>query len=196
MKNPTVLHINSSSRQQESITRKVSAYVVDKLVQQEASIDVVERDLASGLPFIDEQWVNANFTAPEEREVHHKETLAFSDKLVGELQQAKHIVIASPIYNFSIPAVLKAWVDLIARAKLTFKYTDQGPVGLLADKKVYLVMASGGVPIGSELDFATNYLKQVMGFIGITDVTVVDAATINLADASDTELDDVLALSL
>ncbi|GLX77997.1 FMN-dependent NADH-azoreductase [Thalassotalea insulae] len=187
MASQNVLHINSSGRHQGSITREVSEQLVEQLIKKQKAGKVIKRDLATGLPFIDEQWIGANFTAAEDREAHHKETLALSDHLVGELQQAEHIVIASPVYNFSIPAVLKAWIDLVARARLTFKYTEQGPVGLLENKKAYLVMASGGVTIGSEADFATNYLKQVMAFIGITDVTVIDAGQIKLSSEQQTE---------
>jgi len=177
----TVLQINSSSRFEGSITRQLSALVVKQIIQDNPGLSLHSRDLATGLPFIDEQWVEANFTAAENRNEQHKEKLSFSDELVGELKKAEIIVIASPIYNFSIPAVLKAWVDLVARAQLTFRYTSNGSEGLLKGKKAYVVVASGGVPIGSEMDFASSYLKQVLGFIGITDVTVVDSSKINLA---------------
>ena len=180
----TILQINSSGRKDGSLTRKLSNLVVSQISKQKPELTISTRDLATGLPFIDEQWIGANFTAPEERNDAHKDVLSFSDQLVAELQAADHIVIASPIYNFSVPAVLKAWIDLIARAKLTFKYTENGPIGLLNNKKAYLVMASGGVPIGSELDFASRYLKQVMAFIGITDVTVIDASQFNLTEDS------------
>ncbi len=93
-------------------------------------------------------------------------------------------MIGIPIYNFNIPAVLKAWIDMVARVKLTFEYTANGPVGLLKDKKAFLAFSSGGVPIGSEMDFASNYMKHVLSFIGITDVTVVDASKFNLAEDS------------
>ncbi|MEP0174354.1 MAG: NAD(P)H-dependent oxidoreductase [Paraglaciecola sp.] len=176
----TVLSINSSGRYQDSLTRQVSAKLIAELKSQHTNLQINERDIASGLSFIDEQWIGANFTDPELREQPQKEVLAFSDVLVKELQDADEIVIGSPIYNFGVPAVLKAWVDLVARARVTFRYTENGPEGLLKNKKVYLVMASGGVPIGSAMDLATPYLKQVMGFIGITDVTVVDATKIDL----------------
>ncbi len=174
----TILQINSSSRYHDSITRQVAELVVNNLSGDNTTI--INRDLAKGLPFIDEQWIGANFTAPEDRTDEHKATLSFSDSLVNELQQAEHIVIASPIYNFSLPAVLKAWVDLIARARLTFQYTANGPEGLLKNKKAYIVIASGGVPVGSPMDFASPYLKQALAFVGITDVTIIDANNIDL----------------
>ena len=179
MKN-NILQINSSGRHQGSVTRKISNLLVQQISDNREHATVVTRDLANGLPFVDEKWIEANFTAPEDRTDRHRETLSFSDSLVKEMQMANHIVIASPIYNFSIPAVLKAWVDLVARAKLTFKYTEKGPVGLLEGKKAYLVMASGGVPIGSELDFASPYLKQALAFIGIDDVTIIDSSQFDL----------------
>jgi len=174
----TILQINSSSRYHDSITRQVAELVVNNLSNENSTI--INRDLAKGLPFIDEQWIGANFTVPEDRNDQHKATLSFSDSLVNELQQAEHIVIASPIYNFSLPAVLKAWIDLIARARLTFQYTANGPEGLLKNKKAYIVIASGGVPVGSSMDFASPYLKQALAFVGITDVTIIDANNIDL----------------
>ncbi len=175
MNNAKLLHINSSGRFQGSVTRDTSEAVVTYLKEETPNLDVIQRDLAMGLPFVDESWIQANFTKPEERSESQKEILDFSDQLVAELQEAEHILIASPIYNFSIPAVLKAWVDQIARANLTFCYTDKGPVGLLKNKKATVVMASGGVPIGSDMDMASPYLKHALSFVGITDVTVLDA---------------------
>ncbi|MFT5521971.1 MAG: FMN-dependent NADH-azoreductase [Enterobacterales bacterium] len=182
MSNKTILQINSSGRFDGSVTRQLSKLVVEQLAKRQPKLTLTTRELATGLPFIDEQWIGANFTAPEQRSERQLEALSFSDQLVSELQLADHIVIASPIYNYSIPAVLKAWIDLVARAQLTFRYTENGPEGLLKDKKAYVVVASGGVTVGSEMDHASRYLKQVLGFIGITDVTIIDASTINLAD--------------
>ena len=180
MNTANILHINSSGRYEGSITRQVSNLVVEYLKGDNATPKSVSRDVASGLPFVSESWINANFTAVDERTASQKEELIFSNELVTELENADHIVIASPIYNFSIPATLKAWIDLIARAGRTFHYTDTGPVGLLKNKKATIVMASGGVPIGSEMDMASNYLKLALGFVGISDVNIVDATTINI----------------
>ena len=93
------------------------------------------------------------------------------------------IVLTVPVYNFSVPAALKAWIDLVCRARMTFQYTDTGPQGLLRDRPVYLVMASGGIPFGSEADFASGYLHHIFGFIGIHDLRPVYAAQTNV-DAS------------
>ncbi len=180
-----ILLINSSGRFAGSVTRQLSNLLVQQLKSKDENTSVTDRELTKGLPFINEEWISATFTPIENRtEAQHK-ALEFSDVLVKELQDADTIVIASPIYNFSIPAVLKAWIDLTARAQLTFKYTENGPAGLIKNKKIYVAIASGGVPIGSAMDFASPYLKQALGFIGLTDVTIIDTSTINLSGGED-----------
>lgn len=177
MTHQNILQIYASGRSQESLSRAAADQLVTALRNADPSVSLTQRDLRTGLPFVDEAWIGANFTDPEHRTEAQRQALALSDSLVRELQGADYLVIASPLYNFGIPAVLKAWVDLVARARLTFKYTEQGAVGLLQNKRAYLVMASGGVPIGSEMDLATRYLKQVLGFLGITDIHLLDATT-------------------
>lgn len=168
----TVLHIDSSARVSDSVTRTASAAVVEKL----AADTVIRRDLSeSKPPLLDEGFVHATFTPPADRTDALKAALATSDELVAELQAADTIVIGTPIYNFSVAASLKAWIDQIARAGVTFEYTETGPRGLLSGKKVIVTMASGGVPIGSDYDYASGYLRHVMGFLGLTDVTILDA---------------------
>lgn len=172
----TILRIDSSARKNGSTTRELTSELVSLLRDQLGGADIITRDVADGLPFVDEDWVNANFTAPEDRTDAHKEKLAFSDSLVAELQAADTIVIGLPIYNFGVPATLKAWVDMIARARLTFRYTADGPEGLLTGKKAYIAVASGGTSAGSDIDFATSYLRHALKFVGITDVTLIDAS--------------------
>lgn len=149
--------------------------LVTQLGEQHSNISVLKRDVSKGLPFLDESWIQANFTDPGERNIQHKKTLSLSDELVSELKTADIVVLGSPIYNFSVPASLKAWIDLVARARETFKYTENGPVGLLTGKKAYVVLASGGTKAGSDTDFAGKYLKHVLGFIGLEDVTIIAA---------------------
>ena len=170
-----ILEINAAARYDGSISRKLAADLSNALADRLGNADVKRRDLAKGLPFIDEEWVTANSTPEEERSEHHRKILAYSDELVAELQDADVLVIGAPIYNFSVPAVLKAWIDMVARARLTFRYTETGPKGLLTGKKAYVVVPSGGVPVGSEMDFATPYLRHVLAFIGITEVEFVGA---------------------
>jgi len=170
----TVLRVDASGRRGASVTRALTRAVVDALAARHT------RDVAPGLPVVDEGWIAANFTAPEQRSASQRARLAGSDALVAELQAADAIVIGVPIYNFGVPAALKAWVDQVARARLTFRYTDTGPVGLLTGKKAYLVVASGGVPVGSAADFATPYMRHVLGFLGIHDVEVIEAGRLNV----------------
>lgn len=170
-----VLRIDASARHAGSATRVLSDALIDALHRRHGGLALARRDLAEGLPFIDEQWVAANVTAPDQRDARQRAALAGSDALVHELRQADVLVIGVPVYNFGVPAALKAWIDQVARARLTFNYTPQGPVGLLQGKKAYLVVASGGTEVGGPIDFATPYLRHVLAFLGITDVEVVSA---------------------
>lgn len=168
-----ILEINASARKSDSITRQLAADTVAALRDHHGPADIRHRDLAAGIELVNADWIEANFTPPEERHDSHRETLAYSDSLVDELIAADVVVIGTPIYNFSIPASLKAWVDMVARARRTFRYTENGPVGLLSNKKAYVLVASGGVKVGSPADFATPYLRHALSFVGITDVDVV-----------------------
>ncbi|NRG17797.1 NAD(P)H-dependent oxidoreductase [Rhizobiales bacterium] len=169
-----ILQIESSARKAGSVTRDLAQDLVSRLAAGR-QVNIVRRDVSPGLPVIDDAWVAANFTDPAERTGEQKARLSLSDELVAELKAADILVIGAPVYNFGIPASLKAWVDLIARARETFRYTENGPVGLLEGKKAYVVMASGGTQIGSEIDFASGYLRHVLGFIGIGDVEIIAA---------------------
>lgn len=186
-----VLEIASSPRIDGSVSRELTADLLAALADRHGDVEIARRDLADGLPFVDADWIAANFTPEEERTEAHRNALALSDELVAELRTADVLVIGAPMYNFSIPAALKAWIDMIARARLTFRYTENGPVGLLEGKKAYMVAATGGVPIGSPVDFATPYLKHALAFIGITDVEVIAADRLN-SNAADS-IDDARA---
>jgi len=174
-----VLQVTASGRGDASISRKLSADLVGALEARHGAVDVTRRDLRDAPPLLDEAWIQANFTAPEARSAKQRALLAESDALVAELQAADVIVIGVPIYNFGIPAAMKAWIDVIARARLTFRYTPDGPQGLLQGKQAYLVIASGGVAVDGPYDFATPYLRHVLSFIGITDVEVIGATQLN-----------------
>ncbi|HSM32151.1 MAG TPA: NAD(P)H-dependent oxidoreductase [Woeseiaceae bacterium] len=174
-----VLEVAASGRNDGSVSRMLSADLIAALEERHGSITLTRRDLNRGLSLVDEAWINANFTAAEERSPEQRAVLAESDALVAELKAADVLVIGAPIYNFGVPAALKAWIDLVARARLTFRYTEDGPKGLLEGKKAYLVVASGGVPVGSAVDFATPYLRHALAFIGIDDVEVIAAEQLN-----------------
>ena len=167
----TILQIDVSPRGAESVTRKLTQNVVERL----APDTIIMRDLTRSLPHLDSDWIGANFTPANDHTAEQRALLRISDTLVNEIRRADTIVIGLPVWNFGIPAALKAWVDLVARAGETFRYTKDGPQGLLTGKRAILALASGGTEVDSEIDFATPYMRHVLGFIGITDVSVVAA---------------------
>jgi FMN-dependent NADH-azoreductase len=172
-----IMHIDASARKGDSVTRNLSAQLVDRLAGNNGQ--VTYRDVSEGLPFIDEGKIAAYFTAPGERTDEHRKAIALSDTIVSELKNNDILVIGVPIYNFSMPASLKAWADLAARVGETFRYTATGPEGLLENKKAYIVIASGGTKVGSQIDFLTPWLRHFLDFIGIKDVTVISADALN-----------------
>ena len=178
--NINILRVDSSARRDGSETRSLNDAFISRI---EATVDstVIHRDLALDAPgFVNETWVSAAFTDPDARSDTQAAELTASDALVAELEAADVIVIGAPIYNFSIPAVLKAWIDMVARARLTFRHGENGPEGLLKNKQAYVMMAHGpgGTSIGSAKDFATPYLRHVLGFIGIHEVEFISAAEV------------------
>ena len=180
-----ILEISASGRHADSVSRMLTRDLIDAIDSQHNQTTLRQRDLADGIELVDESWIAANFTDAADRTDSQRERLALSDALVAELQEADVVVIGAPIYNFGVPAALKAWVDMIARARLTFRYTENGPEGLLQGKKAYIVIASGGVPVDSPVDFATPFLRQALRFVGITDVEVIAADQLNQdADAA------------
>jgi len=168
-----VLRIDSSGRKAGSVTRALTDRITARLQSAPGGARLAVRDVSAGLPVVTEDWIGANFTAPDERTDVQKARLGQSDALVDELQAADVLVIGMPVYNFGIPAALKSWVDMVARVGRTFHYTADGPVGLLSGKRAIVAFASGGTPIGSGIDFASGYMRHVLGFIGITDVEFV-----------------------
>lgn len=167
----TILRIDASARRTGSVSRDLTG----RIVARYTDATVITRDLATPLPLLDEAWVGANFTPAADRTDDQKARLALSDELIAELRAADTLVIGLPIYNFGVPAAFKAWVDLVARVGETFQYTDTGPVGLLQNKRAIVAIASGGTALGSDFDFASGYARQLLGFIGISDVTIVSA---------------------
>lgn len=181
-----LLRLDASARKEGSVSRQVADEVLRALRTEYGRIDLVTRDLAlEPLPFVDAAWIEARHAPEGQQRAADRDAMRFSDALVSELKSADVVVISTPIYNFSVPASLKAWIDLIARPRVTFRYTPKGPIGLLEGKRAFVVIASGGTPIGSELDFASGYLRHMLGFVGITDVTIIGAdGTMMDADAA------------
>ncbi len=170
-----ILRIDTSARYESSVSRQLTDEFIARLMNQRSDVELIVRDIAKGLPFVTEAMIAAYYTADAERTPAQKEILQLSDELIAELQAADMIVMGVPIYNFSVPATLKAYIDLVARVGVTFAYGSEGPKGLLKDRKTYLIVTSGGTPVGSDIDYTTGYLKQVLSFIGIHSVEVIAA---------------------
>ncbi|MCY7297325.1 FMN-dependent NADH-azoreductase [Alteromonas sp. a30] len=134
------------------------------------------------LPHLTSEEMQAWMVEPEQRTEHQAALAAVSDAYIEQVKKADVIVIASPMYNFGIPSILKAWFDRVARAGVTFRYTENGPVGLLGDKKVYVASARGGIYQGTENDVQTPYLSKFLGFIGIDDVEFIYAEGLNMGE--------------
>lgn len=188
-----ILRVDSSMRTEGSVSRNLADKLIERL--SDSNTQITERDLANGIELINEHWIGSNFTDPSDRSDEQKTSLATSDELVNELRAADTVVITAPVYNFHVPAALKAWIDMVARARETFRYTEEGPVGLLTGKKVYVVMTSGGTVLGAENDFVSGWLKYILAFMGMTDVTFIDSSGLMLdetkAEKAEAEIADV-----
>ena len=176
---PTLLHLDSSPLP-SSISRELTAEFVNTWTAAHPNDTVIHRDLALNPPTpLDAKWIAANFTPEVERTAEQRALLAPSDQLIAELNQADEYVFGVAMHNFSIPSTLKLWIDQIARAGHTFSYGAEGPKGLLTGKKATILIATGGTydvgtPFGA-YNFVEPYLKAVLGFLGVTDVTFVTA---------------------
>jgi len=192
-----ILHIISSPRKGESYSIKLGNGLVEKLQAANPGSTVKVHDLTNKpFPHLEEAHLQSFFTPAENRTPEQQEAVRHSDEAIAEIQAADVIVIGAPLYNFGIPSTLKAWVDHIARAGVTFRYTANGPEGLIKGKKVYVAVSSGGVysegPMAS-YDFVAPYLKAVLGFLGMTDVTVARAEGVAIPDLQATALEKGLA---
>jgi FMN-dependent NADH-azoreductase len=174
-----LLRVDSSARR-NSISRQLTARFVEAWKQEHPHSEIVERDLATTpLPHITDEWVQAVYSDPASHTAAQKEVLALSDTLIRELVEADAIVIGAPMYNFAIPAPLKAWIDQVVRNGKTVLFGDSGPKGILKDKKVYIVTSRGGAfrpgTPTERFDYQEPYLRHILGFIGLTDVTFIHA---------------------
>ena len=179
---PTLLYLTTSPRGDYSISRQLGNAAVEAWKARNPEGRVIERDLAkTALTFVDFDWIAGAYTPPEHHNEGHKRAIALSDELVAEVVAADEIVVATPMYNFAVPAALKAWIDHVVRAGKTFRYTASGtPEGLLAGKnnKVLAIIASGGSYKEAgliALDHERPYLRFIFGFMGITDVQFIQA---------------------
>jgi FMN-dependent NADH-azoreductase len=146
---------------------------------------IVTRNLGrEPIPHLDETAITGFFAPAERRTPEQRAAAELSDELIAELQAADVLVLGVPMYNFGIPSTLKAWIDHVARAGITFEYTENGPVGLVQDKQVFVLAARGGVHRGTPQDTQTAYLRNVLGFLGMTDVNFVYAEGLALGETA------------
>ncbi len=180
----TILHLNSSIFGEGG----QSSRLAEQFVAQFPAARVLRRDLSkSPLPHLDAERFGAFLSKPENRSPAQQRVLQESDALVAELREADTIVIGLPMYNFGIPSQLKAYFDHVARAGVTFKYTEKGAVGLLTGKKAYVFAARGGLYQGTPRDTQTAYVRDFLAFVGIADVQFVFAEGLAISEASRTE---------
>ena len=192
---PSLLVVETSPRGDHSISRHLTRRFVAAWAKAHPDGSVVDRDLMeTNLPFVNAPWLQAYFTPSEQHSPEMKEVLRLSDELVAELLAADHLVVATPVYNYNVPAALKAWIDHIVRKGRTLGLDGHG---LLTGKKATVLLASGGVYLeGSPIrdrDIATQYLRLILGVIGITDVTFIAAGGAKAVDLGEVGRDDFLA---
>ena len=192
---PTLLSIESSPRGAYSVSRALTASFVEAWKQTHAGGTVVNRDLnTTTLPFVDLPWIAGAYTPAEQHSPEMKQALKISNELIAELKAADHIVLGTSMYNFSTPANLKAYIDHICRINETFSSSYEG---LVKGKKLTIIIASGSeYTPGSHLEsynVESGYLKQIFGFIGITDVNIVLAGGTGAADQGKISREDLIA---
>lgn len=197
-----ILQINASARSEGSQSTRLASRIVARLQQDQPQAHLTVRDLAANPhPVLDEPALQALFTPAEQRTPEQAARVALDDALIAEVQAADVIVLGVPMYNFTITSQLKNWVDAIARAKVTFRYTENGPEGLLTGKTVFVALTRGGVYRDTAADTQVPYLKMVLGFLGMTDVRFVYAEGLGMGDEAvakafadaDQQLEAVLA---
>lgn len=171
-----ILQINSSPRTEASHSTRLANQLTERLRTAQPQSRVTVRDLSrTPHPVLDEVALQALFTPPDQRTPEQAARVALDDALIAEIQAANVVVLGVPMYNFGVPVQLKNWIDAIARARVTFQYTDKGPEGLLKNKKVYVVLTRGGIYRDTPNDSQVPYLKTMFGFLGMTDVEFVYA---------------------
>jgi len=171
-----ILQINSSIRAENSYSSRLADLLVARLRNEYPSANLVTRDLGiNPHPMLDEAALTALMTPVDQRTPEQARRVALDDALIAEIQNADHVVLAVPMYNFGIPVQLKAWIDAIARAGVTFRYTVNGVEGLLQNKQAYVIQTFGGIHRDSVNDSQTSYLRTVLGFLGISNVSFIYA---------------------
>lgn len=192
----TLLQINASINSEKGHSSQLAYKFVDAFQAQRPHAKILVRDVAAAepVPHLSAERFSAFISQPEARNAEQAAVVAYSDALINELKQADVIVIGLPMYNFGVPSQLKAYFDHIARAGVTFKYTEKGPVGLLTGKKVYVFAARGGLYAGTPMDTQTNYVRDFLRFIGLSDVEFVYAEGLAMSlQSKETSLEKAVA---
>jgi FMN-dependent NADH-azoreductase len=181
----TLLQLNASIHSEGGQSSQLASRFVQAFRERHPDARIVRRDLATDtVPHLSAERFAAFLSQPQTRSDAQRAVLEYSDALIDELRAADVIVLGLPMYNFGIPSQLKAYFDHIARAGVTFKYTAQGPVGLLGGKKVYVFAARGGLYAGTPLDTQTSYVRDFLRFIGIQQVEFVYAEGLSMSTES------------
>lgn len=192
-----ILQINSSARTTGSHSTRLASDIVQRLQATAPKGALTLRDLGKApVPALDEAALGALFTPAAERSPEQARRVAQDDALIAEVQAADVVVLGVPMYNFGVPAALKNWIDAIARAGVTFKYTDKGAVGLLQGKKVYVALARGGLYRDTPADTQVPYLRAVLGFLGMTDIEFVYAEGLAMGPESERKALDQAAAQI
>jgi len=179
----TILQVNASILANEGQSTRLA----DQFVAAFPDAQVIRRNLAADpVPHLDAERFGAFVAPAEKRTPGQSRVVAYSDALIDELRRADTIVLGLPMYNFGLPSTLKAYIDHIARAGVTFRYTEKGPVGLLTGKKLYVFAARGGIYAGTPRDTQSAYVRDIFGFLGITDVEFVYAEGLAISEAGKT----------
>lgn len=194
MKN--ILHIISSPRTEVSASRKLGNAVIEEILAKYPDSRIKERDLTkSPAPFLEEAHINSFFTPAENRSPEQEAINRYSESLISELQEADIIVVDSPMYNFSVPSTLRSYFDHTSRAGYTFRYDENGPKGMLNNKKLYVAFTSGNIySEGPYQSYDSNvpYVRNIFGFYGVTDVSVFRAEGLSIPGIMENALEKAI----
>lgn len=197
-----ILQINTAARSEGANSSKLADAISSRLKVKHPEAVLEVRDLAANPhPVLDEAALGALFTPPDQRTPEQAARVALDDALIAQTQSADVIILGVPMYNFGVPVQLKTWIDAIARAGVTFRYTENGPEGLIKGKKVYLALARGGIYRDTPNDSQVPYLKTVLGFLGMTDIECVYAEGLAMGEeaalqafaSAEAQLDELFA---
>ena len=181
------LLVIQSSPRDDSVSTTLSNQLSERLKIQNAGLKITTRNIATSLTFVSSEMIAAFYTPEAQRNEAQKNLIALSDELLAELENSDGLVIAAPMWNFTMPAALKAWFDLVVRVGRSFQFKKDGSgfESLLKDRKTYLLVATGGVPIGSPMDMLTPIVKTILGFIGIKNVEIIAVEGTNMPNAAE-----------